>query len=232
MSILDDLANLPDDASDSPMPKPEFSFQDLLKEAVAHKAEGEQLKAVRKAVKSGENLSAEDALSLRRMENNREWLARASVAMFQVQHCTCCENYNPVLLGLFQRQVSRFTKGISRWIAAEESENYGLVKEVKTNEVDVPFCAQCLDQWDFPAEQLGIVFDGDDSAEDSEEEEASLEDLFAAEFAAMQMDLPFDTPTVEPPQPDWDTKADNFESREQDRQRRAHALTHPEEAEE
>ena len=172
------------------------------------------------------------------MESAREWVARASVAMFQVQHCTCCDNYTPALTGIFQRQASRFNKGAVRWVTATEDDNYGLVKEVKTTESDVPFCAQCLGEWGFPADQLGIVFDN----EPAEEPEQSLEELFEAEFAAMQMELPFDAPTAAPAaiaEPlatslpdDWDSKDDSLESREAARQRRVHAIACPDYSEE
>lgn len=176
MSIIDDLNALPDTEDTAEAgPGAAFSFKDLLAEAVAHKADGEKLKALRKTTKTGLRLSEEEAADLRRMENAREWFPRASVAMFQVQHCLSCDNYGAMFTGLFQRQASRHAKGVNRWIAATESENYGLKQEVKTNEVDIPFCCFCLTEHGFPGEQLGIDF-GDDVAAQESELEGSLQD--------------------------------------------------------
>lgn len=199
MSIIDDLNALPD-TDDAPEAGPgaAFSFKDLLAEAVLHKAEGEKLKAVRKALKNGNILSAEEAADLRRMENAREWLPRASVAMFQVQHCTSCENYSAMFTGLFQRQVSKHSTGVNRWVAATDSENFGLKQEVKTNEVDIPFCCFCLTDHGFPGAQLGIEFDEEpvaalSDAEDQESLEEAQQLAFEAEQDAMaeQLQLPF-----------------------------------------
>ena len=190
MSLLDDLNALPDDSSAD---APAFSFKDLLAEAVAHKADGDKLKAVRKSLKSGASLSAEEAADLRRMENAREWLPRASVAMFNIQHCTGCENYAAMFTGLFQRQASRHSQGVSRWVSAAESENYGLKQEVKTTETDIPFCCFCLTEWGFPGDQLGIVFD-EDAADEAEAEGEPSDDLphELPETCEAQMSFDFD----------------------------------------
>jgi hypothetical protein len=152
-----------------------FSFKSLLKEAVAYKADGERLKESRKALKAGTpmpNADYEQMLAdIRRIENAREWTAKASVAMFQVQHCVSCENYSPFFTGLFQRQANRHHRDTDRWIAATEAENQGLPQEIKTNQQDVPFCAFCVGEFGFPVDQLGVVFD----EEPTEEETAMTE---------------------------------------------------------
>lgn len=150
-----------------------FSFKSLLTEALLHKADGEKLKTSRKALKEGKPMLSADydqmLADIRRIEFAREWLPRASVAMFQVQHCVSCNNYSPFFTGLFQRQSSKLHRTTDRWVAATESENYSLPKEVKTNQVDVPFCAFCVGEFGFPAEDLGVVFE-----EETEEEETTM----------------------------------------------------------
>jgi hypothetical protein len=203
MSIIDDLADAPDDSADTPA----FSFKDLLAEALEHKADGEKLKTSRKAIKEGALISGPERLQMladiKRIENAREWLPKASVAMFQIQHCTGCENYNTLFTGLFQRQGNRHQRDTDRWIAATEAENYGLVKEVKTNEVDIPMCGFCLQDWGFPAEQLGIVFDEEPAEDDAETEveadagdEPTAEDLATADFEAAEDEVAY--PSLDP----------------------------------
>ena len=172
----------------------EFSFKSLLHEAMTHKADGERLKAGRKALKDGTPMASADMAELladvKRIETRREWLPRAAVAMFQVQHCVSCENYSPFFTGLFQRQANRTMRNADRWVTATESENGGLSKEVKTTEIDVPFCAFCIGEHGFPAEQLGVEFDADaiPAADDMDDEQTKAEAL-AAEFEAAQDDL-------------------------------------------
>lgn len=204
MSIIDDLAELPDDTPETAG----FSFKDLLREAVAHKADGERLREARKATKTGTLISGPERLQMladiKRIENAREWTPKAAVAIFQVQHCTSCENYSPFFTGLFQRQGNRHHRDTDRWVAATESENYGLPKEVKTNEVDVPFCAFCLTEWGFPGDQLGIVFDeaaeaeagAADADDDNGDDEATTEDLTQAEFEASEDEAAY--PSLDP----------------------------------
>ena len=191
MHTAPELQDLPDDTPES---DGGFSFGALLKEAIAHKADGEKLKAGRKALKDKTPMASaeyEQMLGdIKRIETAREWLPRASVALFQVQHCLGCENYAPFFTGLFQRQKNRHMREADRWITATESENYGLVKEIKTTEVDVPFCSFCVGDFGFPAEQLGIVFDTpEDESDTDSDDEATAEDLAEAEFEAEQDEL-------------------------------------------
>ena len=187
--------------------KEEFTFGDLLKEAMAHKADTVKLKDGRKALKDKTPMASAEyeqmLADIKRIEVAREWLPRAAVAMFQVQHCLGCENYAPFFTGLFQRQKNRHLREADRWIAATESENYGLPKEIKTNEVDVPFCSFCVGEFGFPVEQLGVVFDEMTDAEteeleeeldaDCEGDEATDEDLAEAEFEAAQDELAYNS---------------------------------------
>lgn len=145
-----------------------LSFADLVNESLQIQADTKRLKEGRKALKDKRAMPASEyeqlLADLKRIEVAREWQPRAAVAMFQVQHCKCCDNYNPVFTGLFQRQQNRHHRDADRWIAATESENFGLRREVKTTEIDIPFCAMCLAQNKWPADQLGIVFDDEDKA--------------------------------------------------------------------
>lgn len=195
MSTFDDLADAPDNSPEDSG----FSFKSLLAEALEHKADGEKLKEGRKALKEGSLLSGPERLQMladvKRIENAREWLPKASVAMFQVQHCTGCENYSPFFTGLFQRQANRHHRDTDRWVSATESENYGLPKEVKTNEVDIPFCAFCLQDWGFPAEQLGVVFD-EEAEDELADDEPTEEEAAQAEFEASEDELAY--PSLDP----------------------------------
>lgn len=152
-----------------------ISLDGLFAEVMQNKADTQRLKEGRKALKEGRmpvGVSLDELQAdLRKLEAVREWLAVADVAMFQVQHCTSCENYNPVFTGRFQRQQSRHHRKAQRWVTALPSENRGLPKEVKTSETDVPFCHFCLEEAGYPAEQLGILFD----EEPAGEEEAQLD---------------------------------------------------------
>jgi hypothetical protein len=202
----------PDDGTDEDNG---FSFGDLLKEALAHKADTQLLKDGRKALKEKRPMSG-DALNdmlqdIRRIELQREWLPRAAVAMFQIQHCTCCENYTAMFTGIFQRQKHRTLKEADRWVAATDEENSTLKKEVKTTEVDVPLCAFCLDDNGFPGKQLGITFDDEPEVADDEpeveepsddEEPMSAEEQEQLQFEADQDEIAdsLQLPTTQPTQ--------------------------------
>ena len=175
----------------------EFTFGDLLKEAMAHKADTVRLKDGRKALKDKTPMASAEyeqmLADIKRIEVAREWLPRAAVAMFQVQHCLGCENYAPFFTGLFQRQKNRHMRDADRWIAATESENYGLTKEIKTNEVDVPFCSFCIGEFGFPVEQLGVVFEDEPTDDEDETLEATDEELAQAEFEASEDELAYNS---------------------------------------
>ena len=175
----------------------EFTFGDLLKEAMAHKADTVRLKDGRKALKDKTPMASAEyeqmLADIKRIEVAREWLPRAAVAMFQVQHCLGCENYAPFFTGLFQRQKNRHMRDADRWVAATESENYGLTKEIKTNEVDVPFCSFCVGEFGFPVEQLGVVFDDESTDGEDETPEATDEELAQAEFEASEDELAYNS---------------------------------------
>ena len=178
-----------------------LSFGDLLKEALAHKADTVLLKDGRKALKEKKPMASAEyeqlLADIKRIEIAREWLPRAAVAMFQVQHCTSCENYAPFFTGLFQRQKNRHLREADRWIAATEFENAGLKKEIKTTEVDVPFCSFCVEEFGYPIEQLGIVFD---TPEDEVDAEADVDDeveIADEADAAEQADDEQSEPTAE-----------------------------------
>ena len=166
---------------DASAPLDDFaSLEDLLTEAVQLKAEAVRLKEGRKLLKGKQSMSSTDldALlkDLKRIELKREWLPKANTAIFEVQHCQCCDNYNPVFIGVFQRQSHRHIRDTTRWVAVCGSENNGLPQEVKTNEYKVPFCHFCLDLHGYPKEQLGIVFDDDTELEQDTDEEQGQDD--------------------------------------------------------
>ena len=197
-SLEQDLGEAQDAVTDDA-----FTFGDLLREAMAHKADTVKLKDGRKAIKDKTPMASAEyeqlLADIKRIEIAREWLPRAAVAMIQVQHCTSCENYSPFFTGLFQRQKNRHMREADRWIAATESENAGLAKEIKTTEVDIPFCSFCVGEFGYPVEQLGVVFDemtdeedGELEAElddDCEGDEATAEDLEQAAFEAAEDEL-------------------------------------------
>lgn len=171
----------------------DFSFGDLVKEAMAHRADTIRLKEGRKIIKSGGNAPGVDMVSLladvKRLETQREWLPRADVAMFQIQHCTACDNYAPLFTGLFQRQAHRHQRHTDRWVAATPFENKGLKKEVKTTEVDVPMCHFCYAEAGYPIEGLGISFDEDASDDVAESDLATGEEAEQLAFEALQDEL-------------------------------------------
>lgn len=183
-----------------------FTFESLLSEAKALRSDTDKLKEARKALKDTRGLPSAEYTQLladvRRIENVREWLAVADVAMFQIQHCTACDNYAPLFTGLFQRQRHRHMRDSMRWQAATEPENRGLPKEIKTTTSHIPFCHFCIEDFGYPIEQLGIEFDipanaglddtpdTDDEDEMSEEEAAQLAFEEAADDAAEELQLP------------------------------------------
>lgn len=175
----------------------EFTFGDLLKEAMAHKADTVRLKDGRKALKDKTPMASAEyeqmLADIKRIEVAREWLPQAAVAMFQVQHCLGCENYAPFFTGLFQRQKNRHMRDADRWVAATESENYGLTKEIKTNEVDVPFCSFCVGEFGFPVEQLGVIFGDEPTDGEDDTLEATDEELAQAEFEASEDELAYNS---------------------------------------
>jgi hypothetical protein len=157
----------------------EFDFGSLVKEAMALRQDAQTLKDSRKALKEKKPMAGAAYTNMlqdiRRIELQQEWLPMAAVALFRVQHCTCCDNYTAVFEGIFQRQKHRSLRATDRWVSATVAENRGLPKQVKTAEVDVPMCHFCLAEAGYPDDQLGIIF-----GEDGEEQE--VEDLTEEEI--------------------------------------------------
>lgn len=186
----------PDDEENDAETVGGFDFGSLLKEALQHKADAVTLKINRKALKDKRPMSGEAYTNMladiKRIELKQEWLPRAAVAMFTVQHCVSCDNYAPLFTGLFQRQRHRNMKEASRWVAATESENFGLPKEVKTTEVNVPFCHFCLEEHGFPAEQLGILFDDEAEEAVADDITANDDELLAEADDVRQMQFEFE----------------------------------------
>ena len=184
-----------------------FSFDSLLSEAKALKADTDRLKECRKAIKENKPMASGEYTQLlsdiKRIEAAREWLPVADVAMFQIQHCQACDNYAPLFTGLFQQQRHRHLRGSHRWLAATASENRGLPKKIKTTQREVPFCHFCVEDFGYPIEQLGIEFDTpapasngeatEELADDEElstEEQAQLDFEEAADAASEELQLP------------------------------------------
>ena len=168
-------------------------LDDLLAESVQAADDLKKLKDARRNAKLGRSPDTPQE-ELRRIEAMHEWKAVADVAMFQIQHCACCDNYLASFTGIFQRQSHRHNRNTFRWLASTSSHNRGLPKEVKTQEIDVPFCNFCLAENGYPAEQLGIVFDEEPEATDDDtltpEEAAQLEFEAQQDAIAESLQLP------------------------------------------
>jgi hypothetical protein len=125
---------------------PEFEDLDaLLASSLKLKRDAVQVKAARKVAanpKTDPSVRKEIETKVAEWELQREWLAVADVAYFQVQYCSHCGSTHHQYAGEFQRQKHR-TYASDRWIRSDAIANRGLPKETKTEEANVKMCSNC-----------------------------------------------------------------------------------------
>ena len=178
---------------------------------MAHKADGDRLKDARKALKDKTPMPSAEyeqmLADIRRIEVAREWLPVADVAMFQIQHCTACDNYAALFTGLFQRQKNRHMRDADRWVTATESQNRGLPKEIKNNKVEISMCSFCIGDFEYPIDQLGLSYE-EDMLEDDVDAQVEIAD---EADAAEQADDEQSPPTAEElEQATWEAEQDEL----------------------
>lgn len=127
----------------------EFSLDGLLAESLRAVEQEKGAKEARKRLARG-NLEGKEReeieATVRKWELARVWTARASVIMFEVQHCACgCSHRH--FSGYFQRQTHN-TSSIERWQKLDSAQVAAspLPKEVKENVTEVLVCHSCCNQ--------------------------------------------------------------------------------------